>query len=295
MIKISGFTFIKNGLTLGYPILDSIKSIEPLCDEVIINVGFDDPNLIEDDGTERFLKQNLKDPKYKFLKSWWDPELSKGGLILSQQTNIALDNCSGDACLYIQGDEAIHEEDYDVIKKSITEMVERDDLNGLVFNYIHLFGNVNIQKFTRTIYRREVRIIKNNIGLESYKDAQGFRFENGEKPIAKLISAKIMHYGWARKETVMKEKKIAFEKLYHGKEHNASEDWEYNKVFGLIPYKGTHPKVMHSWIEKNQNDLTLATLKSNFKFKHIRMAISDFIEKYTGIRLGEFKNYRIIK
>ena len=51
MAKISGFTFIKNGLTLGYPILESVLSIESICFEVVINVGFNNPECTEDDGT----------------------------------------------------------------------------------------------------------------------------------------------------------------------------------------------------------------------------------------------------
>ena len=47
-MKVSGFTFIKNGLTLGYPVLESILSIEPLCDEVIVNVGFEDEQCTQD-------------------------------------------------------------------------------------------------------------------------------------------------------------------------------------------------------------------------------------------------------
>ncbi len=111
MASISGFTFIKNGLSLGYPILESVLSIAPICDEVIINVGFEDVDCIIDDGTYNYLTSNLKDPKYKFIKSWWDPEIKKSGLILSQQTNIALNACSGKYCQYIQGDECVHEDD----------------------------------------------------------------------------------------------------------------------------------------------------------------------------------------
>ena len=38
-MKVSAFTFIKNGQILGYPFLQSIQSILPIVDEFIINVG----------------------------------------------------------------------------------------------------------------------------------------------------------------------------------------------------------------------------------------------------------------
>jgi len=37
-VKISGFTFIRNGNALGYPFEASIRSLLPLCDEMIVNV-----------------------------------------------------------------------------------------------------------------------------------------------------------------------------------------------------------------------------------------------------------------
>ena len=122
MPTISGFTFIKNGLTLGYPILESVLSIESICDEVIINVGFDDPECTQDDGTYDYLRKSLLEPKFKFLKSWWDPSIKKSGIILSQQTNIALAECSGDYCQYIQGDECVHEDDLKMILAGVDEM-----------------------------------------------------------------------------------------------------------------------------------------------------------------------------
>ena len=98
---ISGFTFIKNGLSLGYPFKESIESIAPLCDEVVINVGFDDEDCEVDDGTYKYLLENFKDPKFIFLKSYWNPESLSKGLVLSEQTNIALEKISGKYGLYI--------------------------------------------------------------------------------------------------------------------------------------------------------------------------------------------------
>ena len=37
-MKISGFTFIRNGNEIGYPFVPAIRSLLPLCDEVIVNV-----------------------------------------------------------------------------------------------------------------------------------------------------------------------------------------------------------------------------------------------------------------
>ena len=54
-MKVSGFTFIRNGTILGYPFIESINSILPICDEFIIAVG---PS--EDDTLARLRKIKSK-------------------------------------------------------------------------------------------------------------------------------------------------------------------------------------------------------------------------------------------
>ncbi|MEI8348362.1 MAG: hypothetical protein WCG27_12915 [Pseudomonadota bacterium] len=295
-ILISGFSFIKNGLSLGYPIKESLESIEPLCDEIVINVGFDDPGLQKDDGTYQFLRDYFQHPKFIFLKSLWSPtpEGKGRGLVLSEQTNIALAKCRGKYCQYIQADETIHEEDLPVIHNTVMEMEENNSIQGLVFNYLHFYGNVDAIKYTRNIYRREVRLIRNHIGLQSWMDAQGFRFENGNKLLAKLIPARIFHYGWARQEMIMCQKVRAMDKLYHGAGHE-SDSFKYERIWGLKPFKKSHPKLMGQWINQHRNDVDVFKLPLRWDWENLGLATSDFIEKLTGYRLGEYRNYHLMR
>jgi hypothetical protein len=155
-------------------------------------------------------------------------------------------------------------------------------------------GNVDIYKYTRTIYRREVRTVKKSSGIRSHKDAQGFRFPDGRKPRAKLIDARIFHYGWARDEMIMQKKINSFDKLFNGEQGQDSREFKYKRVFGLKKFQGTHPALMSQWIEEHRNDLTIESMESDFHLKHIGMAISDLIERLTGYRMGEFKNYELV-
>lgn len=292
---VSGFTFIKNGLTLGYPIKESIESIEPLCDEIIINVGFDNEELKGDDGTYDYLRSHFPHKKFIFLKSFWDPNLQKQGLVLSQQTNIALEKCSGKFCQYIQGDEVIHENDLNSIHNSIIEMERNESIEGLVYNYIHFYGNVDVFKYTRSIYRREVRTIRNNIGLVSHLDAQGFRHKNGDKLKAIKIPATIYHYGWARKDKIMAQKIVEMDKLYHGDQGaGADPNYQYKKEWGLKKFTGTHPAIMSEWIKQHKNDIDVLSLDLEWKWKYLGLMFSDAWESLTGHRLGEYKSYKLI-
>ena len=38
-MKVIGFTFIRNAIKYDYPVEAAIRSILPLCDEMIVNVG----------------------------------------------------------------------------------------------------------------------------------------------------------------------------------------------------------------------------------------------------------------
>jgi glycosyltransferase involved in cell wall biosynthesis len=291
-VKVSGFTFIKHGLSLGYPFLESILSIEPLCDEIIINVGFEDPELTKDDGTYEYLKKNLTHQKFIFLKSHWNPELHKHGTILSEQTNIALAACSGDICQYIQGDEVIHENDLPLIHDAMMELARSPQYHGLVFDYLHFYGNTDIVKHTRNIYRREVRTIKNHLNILSWKDAQGFRFKNEEKIQCLKTTARIFHYGWARKEQVMANKVDQFDKLYHGEKFQGKRFF-YEKIWGLKKFVNSHPKIMEKWILDHRNEINLKDLKFRHEFKNIGLLLSDCIESLTDYRIGEYKNYKL--
>ena len=293
-IKISGFTFIKHGLTLGYPFLESIQSIDPFCDEIIVNVGFDDPDLKKDDGTFQHLENNLKGAKYKILKSYWNPLQKEQGLVLSEQTNIALKACQGEYCQYIQGDEAIHEKDLPLISAGVTCLDQNSALDGLIYNYLHFYGNIDIIRRTRKVYRREVRLIRNGKNIVSWLDAQGFRYPGGAKIPCAQIAASIYHYGWARKEIVMNKKVKSFGKLYHGDQFE-NPDFTYQRVWGLERFNQTHPRCMQAWTLAHHNPLDIMQLPLSFQISDLGLALSDALEKMTGFRLGEYKGFKVIK
>ncbi|EQC44790.1 hypothetical protein [Bacteriovorax sp. Seq25_V] len=292
-MKVSGFTFIKNGLSLGYPFTEAIESIAPLCDEVVINVGFEDEACTKDDGTYEYLTNKFSDSKYVFLKSYWNPEIQKQGLILSEQTNIALDAITGDYGIYIQGDECLHEKDYESIRAGIRKLEADKSINGLVFNYHHFYGNTNIVKVTKKTYRHEIRLIRNKVGIKSWLDAQGFRNHDDSKIKCFKIDAHIYHYGWARQEQVMSKKTEAFTKLYHGKDFQ-TEEFHYSRIWGLRAFGGTHPKVMEKWILENTNEIDILSLPLDISIKDTRVILSDFIEYLTNIRIGEYKNFILV-
>ncbi len=288
-MKVSGFTFIKNAVKYDFPFIESVNSILPICDEFIIVHG--DSN----DDTSRII-ESIGSPKIKVYNTVWNPELRKGGLILSEQTNIALSKTIGDWCFYIQGDEVVHEKYIDKVKKAMFENLENINVEGLLFNYLHFYGSYNYIATSRQWYRREIRVVRNKIGVQSFKDAQGFRINN-RKLRVKFIDAYIYHYGWARPPQLMQTKVKYFHSLWHSKdwiEKNVPNkvEFDFSTTETIQAFTGTHPKVMENRIKNQVSDFKLGSqiIKKGFKRN-----LLDLIEKLNGYRIGEYKNYKIVK
>jgi hypothetical protein len=289
-MKVCGFSFVRNALNFGYPVVESIKSILPICDEFIISIGN------SDDGTENLIK-SINSPKLKIIYSVWDDSLRKDGQVLAIETNKAFNAISNDFdwAFYIQADEVVHEKYLDSIYSSMSRWEKNIKVEGLLFKYIHFYGSFDYIGDSRKWYRNEIRIIKNDKNIRSYKDAQGFR-KNNNKLNVKPVDAYVYHYGWVKHPLLMKNKEKYFHKLWHENkwlEQNVKNEdlFDYSNVDSIKKYTGTHPEVMNEYIKKMNWDIELDTNKKNFDFKN-RLLYK--FEKTTGIRLFEYKNYKVI-
>src|SRR3989338_6461408 len=121
-MKISGFTIARNVLRYHYPVLESIRSVLPLCDEFIVNVGD------SDDGT-RALIESLASPKIRVIDHVWDFRMGKE--VLSHQTNLALRECRGDWAFYLQSDEVVHEDDLPRLRRVMGQYLTDDTVDAL--------------------------------------------------------------------------------------------------------------------------------------------------------------------
>jgi hypothetical protein len=190
----------------------------------------------------------------------------------------------------------VHEKYIEGIKKAMFENLENVNVEGLLFNYLHFYGSYNHIATSRQWYKREIRIVRNNIGVQSFKDAQGFRL-NDRKLKVKLIDAYIYHYGWARSPQIMQIKAKYFHSLWHNKdwiEKNVPDNMEFDfsTTETIEPFRDSQPRVMFNRVKNQNSSFKLESQKINKGMKRI---VLDFIEKLTGYRIGEYKNYTIIK
>lgn len=165
-MKITGFTFIRNAEKFDYPVVESIQSILPLCNSMIVAVGNSDDNT-------RSLISNINPEKIKIIDTIWDDKLREGGIVLAEETNkayAAIDKDS-DWCFYIQGDEVIHEKYHDEIANKMLLYKDDKNIDGLLFKYKHFYGSYDYVAQASKWYRNEIRIVRKSDLIFSYKDA----------------------------------------------------------------------------------------------------------------------------
>jgi glycosyltransferase involved in cell wall biosynthesis len=292
----SGFSIIRNGEKLGYPYLEALRSLAPLVDELVVAVGDCDDNTLSQ---LEALRSDLPCPLVLF-DSPWDPESRKGGFELARQTNLALDRCRHEICVYIQADEVLHEEDLERFRRDLDRFASDNDIDALAFEWLHFYGNFDTLVRSRKWYRREIRAVKRSRHLRSYGDAQGFRiFWEGRwtRPRAALSGARYLHYGWVRPPLVMAAKSEALDRLWHGEARDGIHSAEtiYPKTFGMIRFEGTHPQVMLERIARAGNFDAFKGQTLRRDLKYWRLFVDQKLESLSGWRPGEWTNYSSLK
>src|SRR5476651_961389 len=292
-MKVAGFTFIRNAVKNDYPIVEAITSILPVCDEFIVALGNSDDETGD-------LIRGINSPKIKIIDTVWDDTLREGGTVFAAQTDIAFNNISpeSDWAFYIQGDECVHEKYLPLIKKEMEENLADKNVEGLLFKYLHFYGSYDYYGHSRRWYRREIRILRNDKAIHSYRDAQGFRW--GDRKIrVKLIDAYIYHYGWVKTPTGLKNKLRNFNLFYHDDEWLAQNlpetfEFDYKNADRLIHFTGSHPAVMQKRIAATNWNLNI-NLKVLHKKMSFRRKALQVIEDVMGWRVSEYRNYKIVK
>jgi len=290
-MKVSGFTFLRNGQKLGYPFVASLRSILPIVDEFAIALG-----PCEDD-TEKMLRE-IGDPKIRIIPTQWNERIRSDytvkGFVYGQQKSIALFNCTGDWAFYLEADEVVHEADLPKIRAVMEQRLDDERVEALAFDYLHFYGNRNTIASSPGWYRSEVRIIRNTIpawSSESLFFNVAASHKKSRYPRAAHTGATIYHYGWVRSEAQMNLKAGAAQKYW---ENRPVAKVDYSKIDASVlrPFTGTHPKVVQEWLPKAEGifhadpEHQLTTREK----KHRRML---WLEKTFGLRFNK-KHYRLI-
>lgn len=287
MVKVSGFTIVRNAIKLDFPIEASIRSILPLCDEVVVNVGRSEDDTLS-------LVRSIGDPKIRILETEWD--MSRRNTVLGLETHRAMQACAHPWGVYIQADEVLQESGLDELGATIQAVNEDARVEGLLVRYIHFYGGFDTVATHRRWYRREVRVVRlePRLDIRPYQGAQGFRVGPEHRKIrARLTGVQMFHYGWARPGQALREKRELGRTMYPWRNADPNLpllDW----MPGLKPFRGTHPAVAQQWIEARSNDPDRVIAPRQFRWTFLRYYVSGVIERLTGVRVFEFRNYKIV-
>lgn len=240
--SISGFTFIRNGVQLGFPFEESIRSLLPLVDEFVIAVGRG-----EDDTLQRV--RGIGDPKIKIIETVWNERMSERGFVYAQQKMIAQFACTGDWAFYLEGDELVHEGELAAIRAAVDRHHPNPQVEALVFDYLHFYGAPDWIATSPAWYRRECRLIRNTI--RSYAPDGQFwvamsRHKRGRTLQAALANAHIYHYGHVRKLSYMQSKLDQTTKYWD--KPPPKVDYRQIDSQAVQRFTGTHPAVIADWL-----------------------------------------------
>lgn len=289
-MKVVGFSFIKNAVKYDFPVVESIKSVLPLCDKFYIAVGKSEDDTLE-------LIRSIDKDKIIIIETVWDETLREGGHVLAAETNKAMQALPADTdwAIYIQGDELFHEKDYPAIRIAMETHKNNPKIEGLLFHYLHFYGSYSYVADSNVWYPNEIRIIKYNPAIFSYKDAQGFRIGNNEKLQVAQIDATVYHYGYVKPPKILQEKFKNSSKFYHDdawiEQTFPGDTFDFlEHVSELKRFETSHPKLIQQRIDRLNwefdYDISMNNPSLKKRFKH-------FLRKYLGIDLG-YKNYKLI-
>jgi hypothetical protein len=298
IMKISGFSYVRNGIEYDYPFLESIQSILPICDEFIMALGDS-----QDSSREAIL--NLGSDKIKIVDTVWDMNNRTGGKVFAQQANKGLDHITGDWAIHIQADEVIHEKDIPKIVEAIQRYDSDEKVDGLLFPFMHFWGSYDYIRTSRKVHKNEIRVFRNNLLVRSYKDSQGFRkypsieaYEaghKGEKLSVKKVEVPVYHYNGVRRNEIQDKKVHTFVSMYNPEMAVSKRNYDsfnFNDVDRVEKFGGAHPAVMKTRISSFDQPFSFDPKKAKWRTKD---RIMQPIEDLLGIRVGEYRNYKLLK
>ena len=287
-VPISGFTFVRNAIKLDFPVEASIRSLLPACDEVVVAVGKGEDATLE-------LIRSIGDARIRILETEWD--LSRGRAVLADQTDIALRACRHPWAIYIQADEVLADGSAERLRDAIQAANGEARVEGLLVRYPHFYGGFDQVATHRRMYRREVRALRTDpaIGIHSFRDAQGFRVGPDDRKIrARLTDAVMLHYGWARAPGALPAKQEAHSEIFQWSDKTRREregrdllPW----LPGLAPFAGPHPAPIREWLAPRRAAAADGTAPFRWRWSYLRYWASMGVERLTGWRPFEFRNY----
>lgn len=238
-MKIYGFTYVRNGETLGYPYLEAIRCLSELCDAVYVAVG---------DSTDCTRELVAAVPAVHVIDTIWDDALRQGGKIFSIQANTALrelrKNHSEGWALHLQADQIVLRDDFAQIRADF-ERAEASGCDALAMRFLHFWHTPRAIAYSKRWFPQTVVAARVGSKVESVGDSQSLG------GYSKLFESdvNVFHYGHALGDKFYEQKQRTLHRWWHP---DSAIDTVMKKSAGKdreepsLPYLGPHPVWMQS-------------------------------------------------
>jgi glycosyltransferase involved in cell wall biosynthesis len=230
-MKISLYTFVKNGLFYDFHVEAMLRHHLPLADEIIVNEGF------STDGTFEAIRSI--DPKIQVHRFEWDQSDPNGWH--RQFKNQARELCTGDWCILLDCDEFIPEWEFERLRA----FLEQTPHDLVPVRFFHFYGNYKVYMARSRAITPDtgVRIHRNLAEVEVWGDGANVRIRGKEGPVdAAPETFDVHHFGNVRNPARLRQKWRT-----QAKQHNArNPKWDKTPgfVFDLFPHRWDDPELM---------------------------------------------------
>jgi len=241
---VSGLTIIRNGLRLGYPFIESIRATLPICDEFVVVVG------AGDDGTREAVEA-IDDPKIRIVDTEWSPLVTPQKCVLAEQTSIGLHLCRGRWCLYMQGNEIVHEDSLPRLRALMETHADDASVEAMLLERLTFWADFDhvFAAYPR-IFKFSTRIVRPHIGTYSIRDAMSFAVfdgysTRGRYPRAIDTGEWLYRYASVRPlEVIVEKRRHAVHKQVAGATRDQDHFFTHWPRQYIRRFTGSHPAVM---------------------------------------------------
>jgi glycosyltransferase involved in cell wall biosynthesis len=224
-MRLSIYTFVKDGLYYDFHVVDMLKHHLPLADEIIVNEGF------STDGTYEAIKD--LDPKIKVHRFEWDRTEPKNWYIRFKEQARKL--CSGDWCILLDCDEFIPEWQFAALR----EFMESTDKILMPMKYVHFYGNYKVVHSDPLKHRwplHKMSLHRNLPNMEVWGDGSNVAVIGSEdRSIDPNTPFECHHFGFVRNPARLRQKWRSYAKAQDAK--NPKWDKTPGVVFDLFPHR----------------------------------------------------------
>ena len=231
-MRLSIYTFVKNGLFQDYHVVDMLRHHLPLADEIIVNEGY------STDGTYEQISR--LDPKIKIFRSHWGQASSFDWFLKFK--NDARQACTSDWCILLDCDEFIPEWEFDRLRTYL----ERTQDVMVPMRLVNFYANYKV--FHRDPEKvnwpgRKMTIHRNVADIEVWGDGSNVR-RRGTQLSWDTSTEEFAchHFGFVRSAARLREKW----RNLQGNLHNSRRKWFRvpSFVFDWFPHRWADPQFL---------------------------------------------------